>query len=123
MWSFRGQFPAIAACVSLVFVSTPHAFARGSQGGYDAPWNPEHIDRLPLEVRNAVAHMCRSSARAAHYFATYLENSRIIRLHFEHLHCSEGGGFCRGDTCLHQEYVAQGGQYRLMKSYYGRNDD
>jgi hypothetical protein len=27
------------------------ALARGSQVGHDDPWNSEHIDRLPPEVR------------------------------------------------------------------------
>jgi hypothetical protein len=67
--------------------------------------------------------MCGSSPRAAHYFATYLDNSHVIRLHFEHFHCSEGRQFCRGDSCLHQEYISKGGQYRLIKSYYGRSSD
>ncbi|MEA2783536.1 MAG: hypothetical protein QOK29_5082, partial [Rhodospirillaceae bacterium] len=29
----------------------------------------------------------REQARAAHYFATFFDNSRLIKLHFEHLHC------------------------------------
>jgi len=48
-----------------------------------------------------------------------------MKLHFEHLHCDGQAMFCRGDICLHQEYVSIGGhyQYQLMKSYYYRNND
>jgi len=123
MLTLRIPLLAIAVGVLLSFVGEPYALGRGSQVGHDDPWNPEHIDHLPLEVRTAVTHMCGNSPRAAHYFATYLDNSRIIRLHFEHLHCGEGAAFCRGDSCLHQEYVSKGGQYRLIKSYFGRNND
>lgn len=66
--------------------------------------------------------MCGNAARAAQYFATYLDKSRLIRLHFEHLHCDEQAQFCRGTSCLRQEYISTGGHYRLMKSYYGRDD-
>ncbi|WP_426407384.1 hypothetical protein [Bradyrhizobium ganzhouense] len=123
MLTFRTPFPAITAGALLLLIGAPGALGRGSQVGHDDPWNPEHIDHLPPEVRSAVAHMCGNSARAAHYFATYLDNSRIIRLHFEHLHCGETGRFCKVDGCLHQEYFSGGGQYRLLKSYYGLNDD
>ncbi|GLR84931.1 hypothetical protein [Bradyrhizobium iriomotense] len=123
MSTLRIPFPAVVVGVVLVLIGAPTALGRGSQVGHDDPWNREHIDHLPLEVRNAVNHMCGNSARAAHYFATYLDNSHIIRLHFEHLQCGNGGGFCSSAGCLHQEYVTRGGQYRLIKSYYGRNDD
>jgi hypothetical protein len=99
------------------------AFARGSQVSHDDPWNSEHIDRLPPEVRSAVIQMCGSAPRAAHYFATYSDHSRVIRLHFEHLHCGAQTNFCHGDDCLHEEYVSSGGHYRLIKSYYGRGND
>ena len=123
MLTFHTPFLTVAAGSLLLFTSAPHALALGSQVGHDDPWNPEHINQLPLEVRDAVAQMCGSSPRAAHYFATYLDNSHIIKLHFEHFHCGEGGAFCRGDSCLHQEYISRGGQYRLIKSYYGRGND
>ena len=77
----------------------------------------------PPEVRNAVIRMCGNPPRAGHYFATYFDNSRLIKLHFEHLHCDEQATFCKGAICLHQEYVSAGGHYRLLKSYYGSNSD
>jgi hypothetical protein len=65
----------------------PPAAARGSAVTADQPWNPEHLNQLPAEVRNAVSRLCGPSLRAAHYFATYSENSRFLNLHFEHSQC------------------------------------
>ena len=124
MWTFRERRSTIAAgTLLLLLCNQPHTLARGSQVGHDDPWNSEHIDRLPPEVRNAVTRMCGNEPRAAHYFATYFDNSHLMKLHFEHLHCDGRATFCRGDSCLHQEYVSTRGHYRLMKSYYGRNND
>ena len=124
MRSFSEWLFAIAAGILwLLLCNQPLAFARGSQVGHDDPWNPEHIDRLPPEVRYALRRICKDPPRAGHYFATYFDNSHLIKLHFEHLHCDGRATFCRGDSCLHQEYVSTGGHYRLMKSYYGRNND
>jgi hypothetical protein len=94
------------------------AFARG--GGLhllDPPLNPQHVNGLPAEVRDALAHMCRG-AQAQHPFAGYSQNSRTIVLHFEHLHCADRGAFCSQAGCLHQVYVSAGGRYRLLRSYY-----
>jgi hypothetical protein len=98
------------------------AAARSSRGNADHPWNPEHIDHLPLEVRNAISRLCGPSPRAAHYFATYSANSRFLNLHFEHSRC-ERERVCSPAGCLHQVYVLSGGHYRLLKSYYGSGND
>jgi len=37
------------------------AFARGGLHLIDSSLNPQHINGLPAEVRDAVAHMCRSA--------------------------------------------------------------
>src|SRR6266849_3920274 len=113
---------AIAAAILLLGLANQLTFARGSRVGHDDPWNSEHIEQLPPEVRNAVIHMC-GGPRAGHYFATYFDHSRLIKLHFEHLHCDARVTFCRQDSCLHQEYISTGGRYRLMRNYYGRNND
>ena len=110
---YTRRSPIAAGILLLLLANQPPTFARGSQVGHDDPWNSERIDRLPPEVRSAVTHM------AAHYFATYFDNSRLIRLHFEHLHCDEQAKFCRGTSCLRQEYISTGGHYRLMRNYYG----
>jgi hypothetical protein len=112
-----------AAIVAFLLCTQNSASARGSQVGHDDPWNPEHIDRLPPEVRSAIVRMCGASPHAAHYFATFFDNSRVIKLHYEHLLCGERVSFCRGGNCLRQEYVATGGHYRLLKTYYSTNGD
>jgi hypothetical protein len=124
MWIFRARISAIVAeTVVLLLCNQTHTLARGSQVGHEDPWSSERIDRLPPEVRNAVIRMCRGPPRAGQYFATYIDNSRVMKLHFEDLHCGEQATFCREDNCLRQEYVSTGGHYRLKKSYYGRNND
>ena len=117
MWSL----PIAAGLLLLLVVNQEPTFARGSPVGHDDPWNSERIDRLPPEVRSAVTRMC-GNATAAHYFATFLDSSRLIKLHFEHLHCDEQGRFCRDTRCLRQEYISTGGHYRLQRSYYGRDE-
>jgi hypothetical protein len=54
------------------------AVARGSLGGGDPPWNAEHVDRLPAEARRAIGRLC-GLLQAAHYFATYSDNSSSAR--------------------------------------------
>jgi hypothetical protein len=124
MLAFHEKLLTIAVGIALPLLCNPtSAFALAGQGNRDDPWNPQHIEGLPPEVRNAVVRLCRDPVRAGHYFATYFDNSRLMKLHFEHLLCDGQARFCRGDSCLHQEYVSIGGRYRLMKSYYGRNND
>ena len=106
----------------LVLCAQSGALARGGFS-HDDPWNPEHIDRLPPEIRNSVIHMCSERPSAAHYFATYLDNARIIRLHFEHFDCEGRQIFRDADRCLHEEFELSHSHYRLIRSYYARCDD
>jgi hypothetical protein len=76
----------MGALLSFICQTSP-AVARSSAGTADHPWNVEHINQLPAEVRNAISRLCGPSLRAAHYFATYSENSRLLNLHFEHSQC------------------------------------
>src|SRR5262245_4520290 len=98
------------------------AFARGGLRLLDPTLNPQHINGLPAEVRDAVAHMCRS-AQAEHQFARYSQNLRVLVLHFEHFRCGDGHVRCTRAGCLHQVYVSTGGGYRLSKSYYAPEGD
>ena len=99
------------------------AWARGSAVIRDAPWDAARIERLPPEVGRAVVRMCKGRPTAAHYFATYLDNSKMIRLRFENLSCGELK-FCRdANSCLREEFVSSDSRYRLLRSYYGRRDD
>ena len=89
------------------------AFARsGGLHLLDPTLNSQHINGLPVEIRNAVAHMCRS-AQAEHQFARY----------FEHFRCGDGHAHCTRAGCLHQVYVSTGGRYLLSKSYYAPEGD
>jgi len=84
------------------------AFARGGGIHSEDPWNPQHINGLPAEVRNALARMC-GTARAQHQFAGYFQNSRVLVLHFEHFRCGDRRALCTQAGCLHQVYVSTGG--------------
>jgi hypothetical protein len=116
------QIVLAAALLSLVGHRSA-AVARGSQVSHDPPWNPEHICQLPKEIRQALIRLCGESALAAHYFATYSDNSRLINLHFEHFHCRAQKAFCTQAGCLHQVYGLSEGRYRLQRSYYGSGND
>ena len=98
------------------------AFARGGVHLLDPPLNPQHINRLPAEVRNALAHMCRG-AQAEHQFAAYSQNSQVLVLHFEYFRCGNGRATCTRAGCLHQVYTRTDGRYRLLRSYYGPEGD
>ena len=105
-----------------VIIHVSPAIARGSIGVGDHPWNPDHISQLPPEVRSAINHLCGPSSRAAHYFATYSDKSRLLNLHFEHSQCPSQI-VCTQAGCLHQVYILTNKRYRLLRSYYGPSND
>jgi hypothetical protein len=111
-----------AGSLALCAASFSPGLSRASQIGRDDPWSAERIERLPPEIRGSLAHMCRSSPSAGHYFATYLDHARLIKLHFEHLRCDGGARFCNESSCLRQEYFSTGSRYQLIRNYYGSND-
>lgn len=113
---------AVPMVLALIGVALP-AMGRSGLSGADHPFNPEHIDRLPMEVRNTLARLCLSPPHAGHYFATYFENSRRISLHYEHIQCRTREPLCRQAGCLHEVYVLTGPRYRLLKRYYGPSND
>jgi hypothetical protein len=114
----------ILALMSLVLTGhSSTAFARGGLSNRDPPSSSERIDRLPEEVRNAVVRLCAERPSAAHYFATYSENSRLMNLHFEHFQCQTNKAFCTQEGCLRQVYILREGHYRLLRSYYGPGSD
>jgi hypothetical protein len=91
----RADLGNVAFTAVLLLCNQTQGLARGSQVGHDDPWDVERIDRLPDEIRTAVIRMCRNSPQAGHYFATYIYNSRVMKLHFEHLHCGGQTPFCK----------------------------
>jgi hypothetical protein len=99
------------------------AVARASQTSNDPSWNSEHISRPPEEIRKVLIRLCGETAFAAHYFATYSDNSRLVNLHFEHFQCRAHKAFCTPAGCLHQVYGRSGGRYRLLRSYFGPDND
>lgn len=94
------------------------AIALGGAVLHDDPSNPFHIDQLPPDVRTSVLQMCRNLPRAGHYFATYLNNAKLVRLHFEYFQCEDRRQFRMGQNCLRKEFIAIGSHYRIAKTYY-----
>ena len=118
-WFHLATFSALL--IACAFTASVHARSVGH--GSEDPWNSEHISQLPPEVREAVMRLCGHSPLAAHYFTTYSQNSRLIKLHFEHFRCEGHPSFCNQSGCLHQEYILKDGRYRLLRSFYGQGND
>jgi hypothetical protein len=112
----------IAIVLLMTVAQASRVFARGGGPRAEDPWNPQHIEGLPSEVRDALKRMC-ASPRAEHYFATYFQGSRVLVLHFEYWRCGDRGQVCTQRGCLHQVYVSSGGRYQLMRAYYGPAGD
>ena len=118
------ELAAIAVFGMLLLFFSPSPAAALSSGTASRPlWSQQHIDSLPPDVRSTVRRICGESPRAAQYFATYLDNSRAIRLHFDRLSCNEEAMFCNLTGCLRHEYTRAGSHYRLIKAYYHPKDD
>ena len=98
------------------------AVARGGAGTRITPGIPSTSTSCPRKSGARSVHLCGPSSRAAHYFATYSENSRFLNLHFEHSHC-QLQNVCTQAGCLHQVYILTNGRYRLLRSYYGSGND
>jgi hypothetical protein len=109
---------------ALIAIALSHAGASAKGGNFHTEdrYNPQHIESLPAEIRNAISRKC-SSPRALHPFARYSNDSGQIVLHFEHFSCGSEGSYCTSSGCLHQVYVAVGGHYRLVRSYYAPPGD
>lgn len=111
----------------LLFLAGTQSTALAKADGFqrDAPFDAGRIDRLPLDVRSAIRHRCAANPSAEHYFATYLDNTRVVKLHYEDFRCGgmpTSGGEA-GGRCLRQEFVRSGTHYRLSRSYYGQCGD
>ena len=121
MASLKFRIAQAIAVGLLVNLGATAASARAAGTSHDR-WNSAHIDQLPQEVRGNLARSCGPSRRAEHEFATYVENGRLITLHFEHLRCGTPVSACTREGCLRQVYAPIAGHYRLVKSYYGVRD-
>jgi len=103
----------------VVLAGSFSAGARSSMPADDR-WNPQHIDVLPSEVRNAIvpyARICGGPLAAGHSFVRY--TVKLIGLHFENVRCGNRASICKASGCLHQVYISRGGgPYRLFTSAY-----
>jgi hypothetical protein len=57
----------------LVSLLSNQSSAKGGGMHSEDRYNPQHIESLPPEIRNAIIHRC-STPRALHTFAVYSEN-------------------------------------------------
>jgi hypothetical protein len=76
----------------------------------DPPWSAERIERLPQEIRQAVVSRCGPGAEAEHYFATYDNDSKVVRLDYSLLRCD------RPQRLLQQTFTKSHGRYVLTGS-------
>ena len=104
--------------LTLALCSQLPAAARSAGAGHDDPWNSDHIDVLPIEVRQYIAQICKGTPRAQHDFATYLPSEKRWRINLEYLRCEGLGTFRRGNECLDVDSVAVGSHFRLARRSY-----
>jgi len=91
-------------------------FPKGSAVNRDEPWNPEHIDNLPVEVRQYIVGICHGPASAQHDFATYSPHEKRWRINLEYLRCKGLGEYRRGNQCLDVDFIEVGSRFRLLES-------
>ena len=114
---------ARSLCVLSAMLMTCNGLsAKGGTYRMEDLYNPQHIDNLPPEIRTTIHRRCKNP-KALHPFAAYSDGSRKIALHFEHFLCEGGGSYCRPSGCLHQVWVLERGQYRLIQSFYAPAGD
>lgn len=102
----------------LLLGSMSGAASRGAIGS-DDPWNPHHIDVLPVEVRQYIASICKGPAAAQRDFATYLAQDRRWLINLEYLRCNGlDGSFRCGDQCLDVDFVEFRRHFRLAGRQY-----
>ncbi|MGY4316307.1 hypothetical protein [Bradyrhizobium sp. JR3.5] len=89
------------------------AVSKSSIGHNDGPWNSDHIDSLPPEVRQYIAGICRGPASVQHDFATYSPREKRWRINLEYLRCNGIGAFRRGNQCLDVDFVEQGSRFHV----------
>jgi hypothetical protein len=94
------------------------AASKGSIINKDDPWNPHHIDDLPVEIRQYIAGICKGPTSAQHDFATYSPHERRWRINLEYLRCNGLGEYRRGNQCLDVDFIALGSHFRLAKKHY-----
>jgi hypothetical protein len=94
------------------------ALSKGSAVNRDDPWNPQHIDNLPIEVRQYIVGICHGPASAQHDFATYSPQEKRWRINLEYLRCKGLGEYRRGNQCLDVDFIEVGSRFRLAGKQY-----
>ena len=107
------KVPASSLALCLLLCSQLPAFSKGSGVGKDDPWNPHHIENLPVEIRQYIAGICTGPPSAQHDFATYSPHERRWRINLEYLRCKGLGEYRRANQCLDVDFVEVGSQFRL----------
>ena len=65
------------AVVFLIAGALPAA-PKGSAVIHDDPYNPHHIDRLPAEVQQYIAKICKGPASAKHDFCNLFTSRKAL---------------------------------------------
>lgn len=117
------HFFLAANCVllgcNILLCTTIDAHSLSSSGIKDDPWNPHHIDLLPVEIQRYIAAICKGAPAAQHDFATYLPQERRWRINLEYLRCEGLGKYYRRDgQCLDVDFVKVGPHFRLVRKDY-----
>ena len=99
----------IARCFSTL-IALLLACSQSSATNYrtEDRYNPQHIDSLPLQVRDSIFRRC-AGPKALHTFARYFDGSKQIILHFEHFICDGTAPFAvpRG-ACIRSGFPQAG---------------
>ena len=105
------------ACCLLLCTEAPAA-SKDAGAAKDDPWNPHHLDTLPIEVQQYVSGICKGPAQAQHDFATYLPSEKRWRINLEYLRCDGLHEFRHGSLYLDVDFVAVGSHFRLANKQY-----
>ena len=74
----------------------------------------ERIARLPSELRTIVLARCGAGAEAGHYFATYDDNSNVVRLDYSLLQCPNAPEHVKAPTVCTRSFAAVANICRLI---------
>jgi hypothetical protein len=109
---------ALLLGLSLLLCGELPASARASAANKEAPWDPRHINDLPVEVRHYIAGICKGPPKAQHDFATYSPYEHRWRINLEYLECNGLGEYRRGNECLDVDFVEVHSQFRIVSKQY-----
>ena len=112
------KVPASLLAMCLLLCSELPAFSKSSASNKDDPWNRDHIENLPVNIRQYIAGMCKGPPSAQHEFATYSPHEKRWRINLEYLRCNGLGVYRRGNQCLDVDFVEVGSRFRLASKQY-----